>query len=157
MEGSSYSQECLGTCTSLTKPAKVSMMKETRPFSLQENVVFPHTKSCGSWHMCEVNFEVSSITMHNMWYLLCLILYIKMKIWHYVMAHVSEFFFKFSFLVSFFPQKGNLWYNSVFPLYFPQNGKNGHKKQYAKATMHRHFGTISKWWYEDGLLWLRFF
>jgi hypothetical protein len=117
MKGSWYSQECLWTCTSLTSPAKVSMMKETRLFSLQENVVFSHTKSRGSWHMCEENFEVSSITMHNMWYLLCLILYIKMKIWHYIMTRICEFFFLiFIFCFFFFPSKREFmieWYISI--------------------------------------------
>jgi hypothetical protein len=40
------------------------------------------TKGCAVLHdACEVNFVVSSITMDNMWYLLCLY-YTKITIWH---------------------------------------------------------------------------
>jgi len=34
---------------------------------------FSHTKCSSSWHMCDVNFVVSSITMYNMW---CLVWHI---------------------------------------------------------------------------------
>ncbi len=36
---------------------------------------FFHTTSCSLWHMCEVNFVVSSVTMYNLWCLLWHILH----------------------------------------------------------------------------------
>ncbi len=117
MKGSWYSQECLGTCTSLTNPVKVSMMKETRPFSLQENLVFSHRKSTDSRHMCEVNFEVSSIPMQNMWYLLCLILYIKMETWPLCNGTYMWFFFKISFFGVFPSLKKGIYDRLLFSHY----------------------------------------
>jgi len=61
------------------------------------------------------------------------------------MAHICVIYFLISLFSVFFPLQKGIYDRMVFfPLYFSQNGKKWPQKKYADATMHRHFGTISK-------------
>ncbi len=56
-------------------------IKQFKKSPLQENVVFAHAKSYGSWQMCKENFVVSFITMLQ--YVMFIIKYLTINVFFF--------------------------------------------------------------------------
>jgi hypothetical protein len=57
----------------------LTTFKHLMPITIRKKY-FYHTKHCSSWHLCELCYVVSSITMYNMWHLLWHIIQYKLKL-----------------------------------------------------------------------------
>jgi hypothetical protein len=63
-------------------------------YSITKENWLDHTKDRGSWHLCKVNYMVSSITMYDIWHLLCHIIHknYNLTIDNYIFVVLCNFF-----------------------------------------------------------------